>query len=266
MKKPKLIFSDVDNTLVLSKRGFTNEMVEAFKVCQDNEIEFVMCSGRPTSNLIIEAKELKELGVNLNYVAGFNASELYDLNKKCNIYQYGLNKEEVEIIANTITKLGYDYLFYDNTTIITNDIKNEWVQHEYSITKLEKLVQITEFMDTTKVLGICNPGEGEVAVEKLRAELDFCTITLSTDFFIEITRKGVDKGFGLLKTAELFEIDINDVVCFGDGGNDLGMFKTDAYAIAVDNAVAEVKAHANLIIDSAANDGVAKFIKENFSK
>ncbi len=266
MKIPKLIFSDVDNTLVLSERGFTDLMKEAFKVCEENNIEFVMCSGRPTANLIIEAKLLKESGINLNYVAGCNASELYDLNKNEIVYRYGFDQVQVKEITDIITNLGYNYLFYDDKIIKASDITNKWVKHEFSITKLDELIQAETFNDTAKVLGICNPGEGPKAVLELQERLPWCTITLSTDFFIEITQKGVDKGFGLIKTSEMLKIAQEDVTCFGDGGNDLGMFKTHAYSIAVDNAIDSIKENADEIIDSAANDGVAKYIISNYKK
>ncbi len=264
INQPKLIFSDVDNTLVISKRGFTDEMVEAFKYCNEHDIEFIMCSGRPTTNLIIEANLLKQRGIKLNFVAGFNASELYDLNTNSYIYQEALEADEVEFIAGEIKKLNLDYLFYKDKTIFASDVNNEWILHEYEITKLDSLQEVNGFNKTAKVLGVCNPGSGDQAVSDLKKVLKDYTITLSTDFFIEITKKGVDKGFGLVKTAQMLGIDQKDIICFGDGGNDLNMFKTDAFGVGVLNATNEIKDNAKLIIDSCENDGVAKFILNGF--
>ena len=54
------------------------------------------------------------------------------------------------------------------------------------------------------------------------------------------------------------------VVCFGDGVNDIPMFKDADEAYAVSNACDELKAYATAVIDSNENDGVAKWLLDNY--
>ena len=56
------------------------------------------------------------------------------------------------------------------------------------------------------------------------------------------------------------------VVAFGDNLNDLPMLRVADVAVAVDNAVDEVKAAADIIIPANTTDSVAKFILENSSE
>ncbi|MBQ2677207.1 MAG: HAD-IIB family hydrolase [Clostridia bacterium] len=56
------------------------------------------------------------------------------------------------------------------------------------------------------------------------------------------------------------------LVVFGDNYNDMGMMSVADVAVAVDNAPDDVKAVAHVIIDSNQNDGVAKFLLNEFKK
>lgn len=70
-----------------------------------------------------------------------------------------------------------------------------------------------------------------------------------------------DKASALKTLVEHMGIDLSDVVAFGDDVNDLGMLKLAGTAVAVSNAVDEVKAVADHITGSNDQDGVAKFLE-----
>ena len=55
------------------------------------------------------------------------------------------------------------------------------------------------------------------------------------------------------------------VVCFGDGINDISMFNIADESYAVENAEDELKNIADAVIDSNENDGVAKWLLENYN-
>ena len=70
-----------------------------------------------------------------------------------------------------------------------------------------------------------------------------------------------DKETALKTLVEHIGIDLSDVVAFGDDINDLGMLKLAGTAVAVSNAVDEVKAVADYITESNDRDGVARFLE-----
>ena len=70
-----------------------------------------------------------------------------------------------------------------------------------------------------------------------------------------------DKETALKTLVEHIGIDLNDVVAFGDDINDLGMLKLAGTAVAVSDAIDEVKAVADHITESNYQDGVAKFLE-----
>lgn len=79
--------------------------------------------------------------------------------------------------------------------------------------------------------------------------------------WLEIMPLNATKANGILKLKQILSCD--RVVAFGDGVNDMDMFKIADECYAVSNAVDELKAIATGIIDSNNNDGVAKWLFDN---
>ncbi|MCM1115195.1 MAG: HAD family hydrolase [Clostridium sp.] len=79
--------------------------------------------------------------------------------------------------------------------------------------------------------------------------------------WLEIMPLEATKANGILTLKKLLSCD--KIVAFGDGINDVDMFKIADECYAVSNAVDELKAIAAEIIDSNNNDGVAKWLAEN---
>jgi len=80
--------------------------------------------------------------------------------------------------------------------------------------------------------------------------------------WFEIMPQQASKANAIKQLKEYLECD--KVVVFGDGKNDVDMFALADEAYAVENAVSELKELATAVIDSNNNDGVAKWLKDNF--
>ena len=72
----------------------------------------------------------------------------------------------------------------------------------------------------------------------------------------ELSPKGIDKGVGVARALEYLGRAGNaHTFGFGDSGNDLGMLAVVETAVAMDNAMPEVKAVADYVTDDVAHDG-----------
>ena len=78
------------------------------------------------------------------------------------------------------------------------------------------------------------------------------------EWWLEIQPKAATKANAVLKLKEMLGCD--KVVCFGDGKNDISMFKACDECYAVENADDELKKEATGIIESNEKDGVAKWL------
>ena len=83
----------------------------------------------------------------------------------------------------------------------------------------------------------------------------------SDGYFLTILHPDGDKAHALQTVAEYLNRDLKDFTVFGDSINDLGMFDKAGKAIAVQNALEEVKERADIVLPhSNDEDAVAKYL------
>lgn len=83
------------------------------------------------------------------------------------------------------------------------------------------------------------------------------------EYWCEIMPALASKAYAIKKLKKMWGCD--KVISFGDAVNDIPMFEISDEAYAVENAVEELKAVADGIIESNENDGVAKWLKEHIT-
>ncbi len=83
----------------------------------------------------------------------------------------------------------------------------------------------------------------------------------SPDWYLEIVPLGATKEMGALKLKELYGCD--KMIAFGDGINDIPLFRAADECYAVENACDELKDLATAVIASNEEDGVIKWLIEN---
>ena len=87
----------------------------------------------------------------------------------------------------------------------------------------------------------------------------------SKDTYLEIAPKPISKATGLKKILDHgYAIEMNEVVAFGDGYNDVDLLQQVGWGVAVENAFPEVKAVANEITKHHKEDGVASTLARIF--
>lgn len=96
---------------------------------------------------------------------------------------------------------------------------------------------------------VCHAGNWECVFQK---------DTYGEEYWLEICPYGATKAQAILKCKESLGCD--RIVVFGDSTNDLSMFAIADEACAVANAIDEVKRKATHIIAGNEDDGVAKFL------
>ena len=83
-------------------------------------------------------------------------------------------------------------------------------------------------------------------------------------YFLTILHPLSDKAHALGKVLEYLNFDAKHTTVFGDGLNDIGMFKLAGTAVAVNNALDAVKKEATVILDESNDeDAVAKYLQHH---
>lgn len=114
---------------------------------------------------------------------------------------------------------------------------------------------------------VINPGDIEKLDKVFTAENGFARNiqrdTYDDILWYEIYNSTASKANAVLQVKKLVGAD--RLVCFGDNFNDISMIKAADIGAAVRNSCDELKAVADVIIDSNNDDGVAKFIEQRES-
>ncbi|MFD4003114.1 HAD family hydrolase [Streptomyces rubiginosohelvolus] len=107
-------------------------------------------------------------------------------------------------------------------------------------------------------------GDDALAAVARGAVGDLATVTMAGPGTVELAPRGVDKGTGLAAAAELLGIGAERTVAFGDMPNDLPMFAGSGLRVAMGNAHPELRAAADEVTLSNAEDGVAVVLERLF--
>jgi len=111
-------------------------------------------------------------------------------------------------------------------------------------------------------------GVGEVEkVRDKRHELErifagMLYVTQSSPDLLELLHPAVSKGNALRAIAADLDISAEEVIAIGDNYNDIDMLRFAGLGVAMDNAHAEVKAAADYVTLSNAEEGVAAVVEE----
>lgn len=256
----KMMISDVDDTLL--RKELSIELKDAVKYATLNGVEFVLCSGRPTFNLRKLASEFNAYGAKINYIAGFNGSEIIDVNTDQVIKSNGFSSEEIDQITKVLKASDIDYGLYQGGSVVANNIDNEYAIYEAELNSMSVTLHDSP-IGSNKILGFSEPEFTDSKIESLKAVFPELQINKSKPFFIEITKPGVNKALPVKVLSEKLGIKLEDCAVCGDGDNDLAMFKLPVgYKYVVENGSDNLKKYAHKVIPSVDDNGVAKQLME----
>lgn len=101
----------------------------------------------------------------------------------------------------------------------------------------------------------------EVQEKEMMKDIPNCIASRWHPDFFDISPKGGTKQNGVFKLCEYYNIDIQDTMSFGDGGNDIPMLECTGISVAMGNASVHVKSKAKHVTDTVDNDGIEKALK-----
>ena len=259
----KMLVVDMDDTLLTDSHEISRENKEMLLRAQEMGVYVVLASGRPTSAMIEFAKEL-QCDVNNSFMISFNGSVITDLKEDKILFEHSLTKEQIHSL--------YDFSQQNNTHIITyidgqiiSERHSEYIDIEKNITGL-KLNIVSSFKDTVttsavKCILLEEPEYLKSVESVLKAAMPDLSICMSKPFFLEAAPNGIDKGASIKILAEKLNIHQSEIIAVGNAGNDLTMVQYAGLGVWVDNVDAELRHHADVIVASNNDHGVAEVVR-----
>lgn len=272
MKKIKMIGFDLDGTLLTTKKVLTERTKRALIAAAARGVMVLPVTGRPLSGL---PRELLDMPV-IRYAVTANGARVLEVESGKVMYEKLVPVENARQILDIFEE--YDTLrdiYYDGIGYAQGD-KLEHVYDYVGNRAMGDYILSTRrtVPDVRKKFEEENRGLDKVQAlfrnqeDKLRAWEQISTVagvevTGALENNIEVNAAGVNKGIALVRLGELFGIEREEIMAFGDGANDKKMLEKVGIGVAMSNAVPEVKEIADYMTVSNDEEGVAKFIEEH---
>lgn len=272
----------MDGTLLNAAHEVSQANIEAIQYAQSLGITVVIATGRA----FYEANDpILPTGLKVPYIC-LNGAEVRDESYDI-VHTSSLNHGLYQRIREVLNREQIYYQVYTNFGIYTEDPEKDLAiyldiaKHSGQQPNVEKIrahINHRIKIGTLKVVDNYNniesvPGELIMKVlahdtdlekiERVKAELaerSNLAVSSSSIGNIEITHSDAQKGLALQALAEQLGVNVTDTMAIGDNLNDKSMLDRVGVAVAMENALPELKENATFVTDSNENSGVAKAI------
>lgn len=271
----KIIFLDVDGTLVDYENQIPKSAIEAIRKARENGHKVYICTGRSRAEIY---PELWDIG--LDGMIGGNGSYIED---KGNIVMHKvLSLDECKKIVDWLHNKKLEFYLESNNGLFASEnfeTVGEKTIQEYSKRKgqadsetltIRKAFPEMKFGeklyrdDLNKISFILNSYDDYLEAKKVFNELEVNTWGGQGEIalFGDIGVKDINKGFAVTKLIEYLNANLENTIAFGDAKIDIPMFKCCKIGVAMGNGGPEIKSIAHYITDSVENDGLFKAFKK----
>jgi|TARA_B100001964_G_scaffold159973_1_gene175713 hypothetical protein len=272
-----LYVSDMDGTLLDDNGQLPEDSVRRLNRLIDKGLNFTVATARNYDSAYPLLR-----GLNLRHpVILFNGVYLTELHTGANIFFSDfISAEIIKTMMAIVEPRGIDpfiYTYGERHRVYFRSASNPGAQaYVDSMTDDDRMQKVEEFIfsQSERISGFLLIDTG-VTLEPVYNELrSLFTNDLNIYFAKDVSNTGfhwlqsfhqeANKGKMLKRMTQHLGISLLETVVFGDYLNDIDMFKIAGHAIAVENALPEVKSVAQQVIASNVDQGVIAYLESLF--
>ncbi|TCP91311.1 hypothetical protein EDC44_13117 [Cricetibacter osteomyelitidis] len=263
----KVIAFDLDGTLLNSQGQILPSSKNAIAQACAKGVKVVLVSGRHHTAM---RPYYYELGLDTPVIC-CNGTYIYDFTTDLVLSANPLLAQQAKKVIETGKRFGTHLLMYSrdamNYQVLNEHMTkfNQWVQHcpsnvRPNLRQVDDFMQIVDSGDTIWKFVISHPD---------RDIMEQAVSALSTDEFscewswvdrVDVANQGNSKGARLLELLQMWHIDPQNVIAFGDNHNDTSMLKAVGLGVAMSNAEAEVKQQVKLVTLTNDENGIEQVL------
>lgn len=271
----KLITIDVDGTLVTPLKRLTKENIAAIEKAKKAGIHIALVSGRPFHSMIDINKSLG-LDKKGHFTICQNGSYVFDNFSQKPMFGTFQSPSDLVKVAKLLEHYRLDISAMDGENFYSNKKRaNIYTKIDAKIHKMPiKTVDyenLPEDMKFGRFMLLGSKGEIKRFVENMPDEIKNNYYPVQTaPFLVEIMNKNTNKGYAISQMADKLGYKMEEVMAIGNEKNDIPMLEAAGFAVAMGNAVDELKKHADYITKSNLKSGVGyainRLLKNNKEK
>ncbi len=256
---------DVDGTLMRTDKTISRRTIDEIVRIQEAGVKVAIASGRCTAGIMPTARKIRldEFG---GYIVSYNGGCISNCQTGeviCNInLPDGIVQEIYEFSKKEKTGI---MTYHDNDIIAENDA-DQYIQIdakgcEIDIHVVEDFGRAVTY-PVNKCLLTGDPDYmAEVEPRAVRAFEGRLSVYRSEDFYVEMMPLGVDKAYGLSRLLQRLGLRRSQMICCGDGFNDISMLQYAGLGVAMANAADQVRASADYVAPHCDEDGLVEVIR-----
>jgi Cof subfamily protein (haloacid dehalogenase superfamily) len=268
----KRFVTDLDGTLLSRFSKLSGRAAEALRKLKQKGIAVVICTGRPFYSVKrIIPEELYD------YAICMNGQDIYLPEGKRHIHQPFLHQDQIiwllsfldryPVMAEATVDESSHYYISKKFLFLRRGIDMiKSVIYRLRHTRSEQLVLHTDYSDLPhhRLGKICFAGL-HLTLLQIADQIprDTYSVTFVNKRWIEVQTANISKGIALRKVMFLAGVRPEETAAIGDGENDIPMLKEAGYAIAMKNAMGNVKKEADETAGFCFDEGVAEWIEKN---
>lgn len=251
----RIVFTDVDGTLLDSKHRVPPSLPVVAQKLRSRGVQLIVSTGKTRTCLAPVLQQLfPSEDVKLAPGLYINGCSMFGPGGE-NLGGSFLSEGTVRAACEAAAALGRDVVaFCDGDELLTNNTQGRLAAgiREYG-EKLPVAADIGARAGELRIHKVLVWHEGEQSAEcaKLMSEIDTrfpahdCLVTAAVPHMLEVVTAKANKGTAVLSLVSKLGLTPEQVLCFGDGLNDLSMFEAlKGRGVAMKNAVKELKAAA----------------------
>lgn len=261
----QMLVLDIDGTLTNSQKEISPETLSALLEIQQAGYKVVLASGRPTPGIRPIAKQL-QLETYGNYILSFNGAKIINCRSNEVIYQKVLPKKIIPELYHEAISEGVGIITYENDCVIAGTEPDSYMELEAKINgipirKVENFIDYVTF-DVNKCLMTGEPEHLEKVEMKMKRKFNgLINVFRSEPFFLELMPQNVDKAHSLSHLLGSLGLTADEMICCGDGFNDISMLEYAGLGVAMANAQELVKQASDYVTSSNDENGILQVIQ-----
>ncbi len=258
----KLVAIDMDGTMLDSNQEVSKKNVEVVKKAIEQGVEVVISTGRSSVAL---KKYVEQFEFKSPFIV-YNGAGLKYLDTTEYIVRTDLDFDVAKEVSKKGNELGTTVLIWADDMLYVHGKKDGakfYVFHSGT-----DFIEIEDF-DELKDKGIHKVMYSD-SPENIRnlynlfvnEGYDSSNYSVSVPQIFEFFNKKASKGDAVLNYAKSLGIKQEEIICIGDGMNDITMIEMAGLGVAMENACEELKAVADFVTKSNDENGVAHVIEK----
>lgn len=244
----KAVFFDIDGTLLSHSSGTVPESTRAaLQRLKQTDVKIFASTGRH----MLELEELGLLNLPFDGYVTLNGQICLDSDKRL-LYSEPMEPDDTEKLVSVFNDKQVPVMIVEMDSMYINFVDPAVYAAQQEI--LTRVPECGTYTGNSVYQFILYSGDEQAkAVKEL---LPSCKINRWNDYAFDVISRTGGKATGIRHILQHFGIGRDEIMTFGDGGNDIDMLCYAGIGVAMGNAADEVKRQADYVTADVDHDGI----------